>query len=404
MIEPFYSALDGRVRLYRGDWLEVMSELYRSGMLVDAVITDPPYGLKFMQKRWDYSVPSSDVWRQAMKMAKPGAHLLAFGGSRTYHRLACAVEDGGWEVRDQIMWIHAQGMPKSRDISKAVDKRLGAKRKVIGIKPGHEEFAGRTTKGHIDFKDGTDGFDRPWMHDDDARERYHQQTAPATIPAMAFAGCGTNLKPAHEPIVLARRPFFGTTEENMLMFWTGAIHIDSCRIPSGKDHADKCASVVGIDSQRNVNCFGKSDGARKDSYSPCGRWPSNVLHDGSDEVCRLFPSKGCTDDGSASRFFYCAKASKSERGTGNNHSTVKPVALMEYLIELVTFEDQLVLDFCMGSGTTGVAAVKLGRQFIGIDSDAQPGSCEIAKTRIEEAINNLGASVSRDYRSIRQLV
>ncbi len=411
------------VTLWHGDCLEAMATLPENS--VEAIVTDPPYGLSFMQKNWDHCVPGQAYWAATLRVLKPGGFLLAFGGSRTYHRLTCSIEDAGFEVRDCLMWIYSNSFPKSMNVSAALDKSAGAKRtEVLGVKPGHEEFAGRTTKGHLEFKQGTDGFDRPWMHDDAARERYHLRMAPVTKAAKQWDGWGTALKPAYEPIVLARKPLTGTVADNLLAHGVGAINIDGCRVPVDAEGADKSQlRTMNAGRRLSKNSLRMSGGGEFQVVRPEGRWPANILHDGSEEVESRFPSAGgqrgsvtgnepsartnnvfrgfngrptstprC-DGGSAARFFYCAKASRSERDAGlttggnmdkNNHPTVKPVALMRYLCRLITPPGGTVLDIFMGSGSTGVAALAEGFRFQGIEKDI--GYMDIAKRRLDEAV------------------
>ena len=387
--------------LLQGDCAEQMRTLADNS--IDAIVTDPPYALVgtsgtggFMGAKWDSELPTVEMWKEALRVAKPGAHLLAFGGTRTYHRLACAIEDAGWEVRDCIMWVYGSGFPKSMDVSKAIDKMLGAERtEVIGSR-------------HRNVKPYDDG--NGWNANNTTGD--YQYMAPATPEASAWQGFGTQLKPAVEPIVVARKPLDGTVAANVLKYGTGAINIDGCRVPTeetwthGATKAKPAAEYDGgwkrVEQQSNS----------------LGRFPANLVHDGSDEVLALFPeSKGAlapvygkqkgqqshtgdrgiyghyeqrdtpmyprNDSGSAARFFYCAKASRSERGEGNDHCTVKPLALMRYLVRLVTRKGGIVLDPFMGSGTTGVAAIQEGMNFVGIERD--PHYFDIAKSRVNAA-------------------
>ena len=321
--------------IYNCDCIEGMRGLPDDS--VDAIVTDPPYGLSFMGKDWDHGVPGEQFWVEALRVAKPGAHLLAFGGTRTYHRLACAIEDAGWEIRDCLGWLYGSGFPKSMDVSKAIDKSLGAERATVRIDAKQVRNPKSINGGH-----GVEGGDRPWMQL--AREQgFYEKPGdePASDAAKQWHGWGTCLKPAWEPIVMARKPLDGTVAHNVLEHGTGAINIDACR--------------VGTDGQK------------------LGRFPANIIHDGSEEAT--------TPMGEASRFFYCAKASKKDRGEGNNHPTVKPQALMQYLIKLVTHEGAVVLDPFLGSGSTAVAAKLLGRHYVGFDIDAH--YCDIACERLE---------------------
>ncbi|MDM3295888.1 site-specific DNA-methyltransferase [Citrobacter sp. Cc139] len=342
---------------------------------VDAIVTDPPYGLSFMNHKWDYEVPTVEQWQECLRVLKPGGHLLAFGGSRTYHRLVVNVEDAGFEIRDQILWIYGSGFPKSHNL------------------------------------DGE------------------------------FDGWGTALKPAHEPIVMARKPFKKTVSANMTEHGTGAINIDSCRIKT--DESLSSGAGVLLSHQRDG-----TDPFSGYEQAPEGRWPANIIHDGSDVVVSAFPdAKGqqgdlketgrsrisqgrygdmpppkahvarVESDKSAARFFYCAKVTKKERDEGlerfisisasemtggrkdgsvgindpragagrtngakNNHPTVKPISLMSYLCRLITPQGGTVLDPWMGSGSTGRAAIEEGFNFIGIDMN--PDYVTIASARI----------------------
>jgi site-specific DNA-methyltransferase (adenine-specific) len=327
-----------------------------------------------MGKRWDYDVPSVEVWAECLRVLKPGGHLLAFAGTRTQHRMAVRIEDAGFEIRDMIAWVYGSGFPKSLDVSKAIDKAAGAEREVVGI-------AGRS------------GSARACMAGDFAGGEYHA-TAPATSEAQQWQGWGTALKPAWEPVIVARKPLTGTVAANVLKYGTGAINIDGCRV-------DGTPRTTHADGNRQGTHPAPMDwGNRTEHAAPgaSGRWPANLIHDGSDEVVAGFPQttsgdltpylnqsrnghagvnsewKTVTrtgDSGSAARFFYCAKASKADRGEGNTHPTVKPTGLMRYLCRLVTPPGGIVLDPFMGSGSTGKAAILEGFQFIGIERDAE---------------------------------
>jgi site-specific DNA-methyltransferase (adenine-specific) len=399
---------------------------------VDSIVTDPPYGLSFMGKRWDYDVPSEEIWRECLRVLKPGGHLLAFAGTRTQHRMAVRIEDAGFEIRDMIAWVYGSGFPKSLDVSKAIDKAAGAEREVVGTRTD-----GRG-KSHQKINNHGQG-DTGIGHADGSKQTYCE-TAPATESARQWQGWGTALKPALEPITVARKPLIGTVAANVLEHGTGALNVDGCRV----DGVVTTNPLV-----RNVGGFG-SGGLANQAHPPKsvvsqGRWPANLIHDGSDEVVGLFPQSGGghwsykqakdggiykhglkdmedagTDktSGSAARFFYCAKASKKDRDEGcegmeerasssmsgrracddvdwkadndvtgrfvtqrrNHHPTVKPTALMRYLCRLVTPRGGTVLDPFMGSGSTGKAAVLEGFNFIGIEREAE--YVEIAKARI----------------------
>jgi len=388
---------------------------------IDSIVTDPPYELGFMGKTWDSTgiAYNTEVWQQCLRVLKPGGHLLAFGGSRTYHRLACAIEDAGFQIRDQIMWVYGSGFPKSLNISKAIDKAAGAEREVVGSKLGQ---AGYHLQGHSSstgaFNHGL-GSSTP-----ETRLASSLVTAPATDEAKEWDGWGTALKPAHEPIVLARKPLDGTVANNVLTYGVGGINIDGCRVPS-PDNDGK----VWIRGGDGVNARSGSKQAQDNPQlngethtvepNALGRFPANFIHDGSDELLELFPSVKA--DESAARFFYCAKASKKDRNEGlegfaewtwkdqgfrdndsthlspragagrtssnaNHHPTVKPTDLMRYLCRLITPPNGTVLDPFTGSGSTGKAAALEGFNFIGIEQSAE--YAEIAQARINHAKEN----------------
>jgi DNA modification methylase len=423
------------IDLRNGDCIEQMRQLPANS--VDSIVTDPPYELGFMGKSWDstgiaYSVK---MWDEALRVLKPGGHLLAFSGSRTYHRMAVAIEDAGFEIRDQIMWVYGSGFPKSMDVSKAIDKQAGVEREVVGINKRSQSVS--------------EGWDRPWrVKQRETGQTEFDITAPTTDKAKQWAGWGTALKPAHEPIVLARKPLIGTVATNVIIHGTGALNIDGSRVGT-----ELMVNQPGSTNPRNSMGDGWRDDAQ--ATTAIGRWPANFIHDGSDEVVELFPDTkgrigmvgntggnneiygklnrqetriaGIPDSGSAARFFYCAKASKKDRNEGlddfvgkevgtkgnglartcatcgastlqgcecldrtyvnptraNHHPTVKPTELMRYLVRLVTPPNGTVLDPFMGSGSTGKAAVLEGFSFIGIDQSAD--YLEIATARIKHA-------------------
>lgn len=429
------------VDLRNGDCLEVLKTIPDDS--VDSIVTDPPYGLSFMNKKWDYDVPSTDVWKECLRVLKPGGHLLAFAGTRTQHRMAVRIEDAGFEIRDMIAWAYGSGFPKSMDVSKAIDKRLGAERKILSER--------KRGTGFDPNGEGGGGFKRGTVI----------VSEPATELSKEWEGWGTSLKPAIEPITVARKPLVGTVADNVLAHGTGAINIDGCRAMSH----DATETARTPSSTENTTSFGKSllmGGAGSD----LGRFPANLIHDGSDEVVSLFPeSMGAggslpqvkitgygvkigngersyfrgeripfdSGTGSAARFFnscqfddedlesipliYCAKASTSDRETGladfpirkagslnmrtdkhseengqttapraNIHPTVKPTALMRHLIRLVTPPGGTTLDPFTGSGTTGKAAMLEGMNFVGIE--LSPEYFEIASKRILHARDN----------------
>jgi hypothetical protein len=300
---------------------------------------------------------------------KPGGHLLAFGGTRTYHRMACAIEDAGFEIRDQMQWIYGSGFPKSHDISKAIDKKLGAERKVLGVSPNwRESKRDREKDGKMEVRGKNAGL----------------ITKPATLKAKQWEGWGTCLKPANEPIVLARKPISEKTiADNVLKWGTGGINIDGCRIPTEDDlgRLNKSSATWGTYGNGASSQYGKP-------VEEQGRFPANVILDeeagrmldqqsgsvsygnksggysysdrqyavqGFVKDCKPKAPSNYGDSGGASRFFYCAKASKKERGEGNNHPTVKPLSLIKYLITLVTPPGGICLDPFEGSGTHALA-------------------------------------------------
>jgi len=376
-----------------GDCRQVLKSLPDNS--IDSIVTDPPYELGFMGKSWDSTGVAYDVevWVECLRVLKHGGHLLAFGGSRTYHRLAVAIEDAGFQIRDQIMWVYGSGFPKSLNIGKAIDKAAGAEREVLGVLPSSRANA------------GTSGF---MMTEKLA-------TAPATAEAKEWDGWGTALKPAHEPIVMARKPIDGTVANNVLAHGVGGINIDGTRIKTndkweatGKQSASSQTLQGGVDGSLNVSLS---------STHSQGRFPANFIHDGSDEVLQLFPTDKPSQ--SSARFFYCAKASKKNRNEGldgfaekreadriisdgvggdnprnrsntpklNHHPTVKPTDLMRYLCRLVTPPNGTVLDPFTGSGSTGKAATLEGFNFIGIEQSSE--YVEIANARIEHAQQSL---------------
>ena len=350
------------IDLHHGDCLEILRTIPVAS--VDAVVTDPPYGLSFMGKKWDYDVPSEDIWRECLRVLKPGGHLLAFAGTRTQHRMAVRIEDAGFEIRDMIAWVYGSGFPKSLDVSKALDKAAGAERKVVG-----QKVRGDVEKAKAN---GSTYAAAEANKNNKAIFGYGVEniTTPATHAAQQWQGWGTALKPALEPITVARKPLIGTVSENALSHGTGAINIDGCRVGDGADRTSGGMSGVAASSVLE-------DGFHSERMErpTGGRWPANLIHDGGEEPTDLL--------GDAARFFYCAKANKADRGDGNKHPTVKPVELMRYLCRLVTPPKGIVLDPFMGSGSTGKAAVLEGFKFIGIEREAE--YMDIAKARIEEA-------------------
>ncbi len=380
--------------LYEGDCLEVMKTLPSES--VDAIITDPPYELGFMNKKWDNTgiAYNINLWKEALRILKPGGHLLAFGGTRTYHRMACAIEDAGFEIRDCIQWLYGSGFPKSMDISKAIDKQAGAKREVIGRNPNSRE---NCNKSNTLYQSGTVG-------------KTDYITAPATLEAKQWEGWGTALKPANEPIVVARKPLSEKTiADNVLKWGTGGINIDGCRIPTDETITNHSRST---ESSKSKGKYGDSRAqeTHQTQGQKLGRFPANVILDEEagkllDEQSGISKSSGSgynfetsnndnpvrltnniksglhfNDSGGASRFFYGAKASKKERGEGNNHPTVKPQSRMRYLCRLVTPPGGTVLEPFAGSGTTILAATEEGFNVMGIEKE--PKYCNIIRERM----------------------
>lgn len=423
-------------RLLSGDCLAIMPTLEAES--IDSIVTDPPYGLSFMGKDWDHGVPGEAFWQEALRVAKPGAHLLAFGGTRTFHRLAVAIEDAGWEVRDTMMWVYGSGFPKSLDVSKAIDKAAGKNRpRIRGVRSGVVGPTFAQDAWSKEFKDSV------------------LDATPITAAAAAAAGWGTALKPAWEPIIVARKPLIGTVAGNVLAHGTGAINVDGCRVGMNGETIARPSRFTGHLTNSHLEMRpwvleGHKNGlpAKPEFTNSQGRFPANLIHDGSEEVLALFPTTASgganghrrantgqtwdsdttglrneritvggrgSDSGSAARFFYCAKASKADRdegceglklayehsgprGHGNNgdgtprqktlpranvHPTVKPTALMRYLCRLVTPPGGVCLDPFTGSGSTGKAAVLEGMRFLGIELKA--GYLKIAKARIAAA-------------------
>lgn len=407
------------LKLFHGDCLKVLPTLEENS--VDSIVTDPPYELGFMGKKWDATgvAFNVDVWREAYRVLKPGGHLLAFSGSRTYHRMAVAIEDAGFEIRDQIMWVYGSGFPKSMAIDKQLDKHLGVEREVVGRNPNSRE---NSTKDNTLFESGTVG-------------KTDYITKPSSEEAKKWEGWGTALKPAHEPIVLARKPLEGTVVNNILIYGVGGINIDDSRVPGEEIPINKLEMWSGFGE--------KVKPEYEQEMNNKGRFPANLIHDGSEEVTELFPrAKGGAypakrgkavattfasgqeteggframgDDGSAARFFYCAKANKRDRNDGldgfevkrpdtrtktgmgtfdekgvaaqtNHHPTVKPIALMQYLVRLITPPTGIVLDPFMGSGSTGKACMYEGFSFIGIDQSEE--YVKISQARIDFAIKD----------------
>ena len=390
-----------------GDSLEQMRQWPESS--IDSIVTDPPYGLAFMGKRWDYDVPSVELWQECLRVLKPGGYLLAFAGTRTQHRMAVRIEDAGFEIRDMIAWVYGSGFPKSLDVSKAIDKAAGAEREVVGTKSAGASSLERRRRVELGYR----------KNETQCKPESIPVTTPATEAAKQWEGWHTALKPALEPITVARKPLIGTVAENVLLYGTGALNVDGTRIETDPNVDDPRLGGKGAwrTDKAAQNVYEGGYAGEQIASSSLGRWPANLIHDGSDDVLSSFPittsgkepangfrrnarkkrvgicglGKGLWDEphdggtiygdsGSAARFFYCAKANKKDRGEGNNHPTVKPTDLMRYLVRLVTQPSGIVLDPFMGSGSTGKACVLEGFNFIGIDKNKE--YVAIAKTRI----------------------
>ncbi len=435
--------MNERFNLFEGNCLEVMKTMEADS--IDSIVTDPPYELGFMGKSWDSSGIAFNVavWQEALRVLKPGGHLIAFSGSRTYHRMAVAIEDAGFEIRDQIMWVYGSGFPKSHNISKTLDKS-----------ENNEVWENNAYGG------GNSKCDKcgKWMISGSPCQCPKPIVEFKTEAAKQWQGWGTALKPAHEPMVLARKPLIGTVANNVLTFGVGGLNIDGCRVGTEggthKEPSNEKSTTFSVGAY-----FNQKAGTPIDA----GRFPANFIHDGSDEVVALFPETGKSpktyirsvsslegervaysnigepagteslnygDSGSAARFFYCAKASKKDRNEGladlelksagfstryclecgknvpqagscgcnagiemrppnpqqNHHPTVKPTTLMQYLVRLITPPNGIVLDPFLGSGSTGKAAMYEGFNFVGIE--LTPEYLPIAKARIEFALKD----------------
>jgi site-specific DNA-methyltransferase (adenine-specific) len=438
--------------IHYGDCLDVMREMESES--VHAVVCDPPYEFGFMGKSWDKSgiAFNSEVWRLCMEVLKPGGFLLAFSGARTYHRMACAIEDAGFVILPMLGWIYGSGFPKAADVGKAIDKREGAEREVTGRASGAQSL--------------TTGKYGGWGNDDGEGKSTYNITAPATDLAKHWDGYKYSispLKPALEPICMAMKPYDGKPLDSIIKHEAGAVNVKGCAVPFNSDDINLRPNSPEHNYTKDESDFNlhKEKGYRATQdmgfHSSEGRYPPNLCLDpvGAAEIGKqsgenptgdltgqprsenkIYGKAGATigtpryyqgDSGTAARFFptfehypeppfmYCAKASRAEREAGcgglptietqsgcggdmpiddqgqdrdrfkvmtrNPHPTVKPIALMRWLIRLVTREGQIVLDPFMGSGSTGCAAALENREFIGIDQNAE--YIEIAKARIK---------------------
>jgi hypothetical protein len=417
-------------RTIHGDCLDVMATMEPDS--IDAIVTDPPYGLSFMGKEWDHGVPGVPFWEAALRVLKPGGHLVAFSGSRTYHRLACAVEDAGFEIRDSFIWAYGSGFPKSMNIATAIEKladpkadpkadevefcnwlRSNSTQEVVNATLGSRfwkcevQIVNAATKDNPvmarralvptaakwrQFKEQYQGSIPDRIEElakpepiraETPGEEWNPGKGNGTKGSGEWAGWGTALKPAFEPAVLARKPLAAkTVAANVLQHGTGGLNIDGCRIEASAGDYDHPGDLT--KRRMAVNSFAASqrDDVKVTQAPPnaLGRWPANLIHDGSAAVTDLFPLDG---NGSAARYFYTAKASRSERGKGNGHPTVKPMALMAYICRLVTPPGGIVLDPFCGSGTTLKAALSEGFSAIGIEKDA--AYFEIIENRMDGA-------------------
>jgi len=377
------------------------------GMLdnsVDSIVTDPPYGISFMSKKWDYDVPSVEIWKECLRVLKPGGFLLSFSSTRTYHRMTINIEDAGFEIRDMICWTYSSGFPKSHNISASIDKKYGHPNRGRAIPTASSYQACDVDQDNKLTSNPVGPYE------------------PKTDEAKQWQGWGTALKPSQEPVTIARKPLDGTVANNVLEWGTGGMNIDATRVPMSDEDYEKLSSGVERIREKGGTMGNSwknsSDLSGANPVNPAGRWPANFIHDGSQEVLELFPDV----KGSAARFFYCPKASKKDKEEGldnfeeriqaatygdigpmegnprkpntghiqrirNHHPTVKPTELMKYLCRLVTQPGGIVLDPFMGSGSTGKAAILEGFRFIGCELDEE--YLAIAEARIKHAYNQI---------------
>ncbi len=431
-------------KLYEGSMLDMLDVIPENS--IDAIVTDPPYELNFMNKGWDRSgiAFQKETWEKCLKVLKPGGYLLSFGGSRTFHRIACAIEDAGFEIRDTVMWLYGSGFPKSLNIGLSIDKKLGVDSEVIGYSTNGSGAQPSKLSNH-DHGDTGIGY-----ADGSGKEFDIKQ--PTSEEAKPWEGWGTALKPAYESITVARKPCEGSTTDNVLKYGVGGINIDECRVPANPGEYD-------IRHYTNEDCFQNlkpKESKFQVKPQPNCRFPANVIltyNDSDvDEVCGGFPNSGsgnggtpynysgreynnkdtsmfngdkpqaCSnynDNGSAARYFYCAKASRLDRDDGlcgfrlqkvndgrqttidnayqrcetlrfNNHPCVKPTSLMQYLVRLISPKGSTILDPFNGSGSTGKAVMFENRsrnanyKYIGIDLSEE--YLQISKARIDYAM------------------
>jgi DNA modification methylase len=443
------------VKLIHGDCLEKLKEMEDNS--VDSIVTDPPYGISFMGKKWDYDVPSVEVWKEVIRVLKPGGHALVACGTRTQHRMAVNLEDAGFEIRDIVAWIYGSGFPKSLNIAKSIESKI---KTGSCAKNNFNQLEGERREGRIGMYDTVEEHGFRKKNPDQLGAFNLKATTPE---AKEWEGWGTALKPAMELWTLCRKPLSEkTVAENCLKWGVGGINIDGCRV-EGKEIVTTHSNGTGNTGDGGIcGHFDKVETGNERT----GRFPANLIHDGSDEVVEGFPNTkggtavrhnsggktfggenekppmedlGYNDSGSASRFFYTAKASKGERNKGlegfeekqttggggltankkedgsyetasaggkygsikakqtNNHPTVKPVELMRYLCRLITPPNGVILDPYMGSGTTGIGAKLEGFDFIGIEREED--YVKIAEARVdawevEEQLDFWGLSVN----------
>jgi DNA modification methylase len=348
------------VMLLAGNSLDRLKEIPDNA--IHAIVTDPPYGISMCGKKWDYDVPSIEIFKECLRVLVPGGHILAFSCTRTQHRMAVRIEDAGFEIRNIIAWIYGSGMPKALDVAKAIDKREGIWRGRAGaVVSQSASLSGPTYEAT-------------------------PKGEPVTEKAKEWDGWHSCLKPAMDPITVARKPMRSTLVENVLEHGTGAMNVDACRVQTGEQFKPMAMKET-IDGDKMT--YGERPWHKDpekvaeriervnesiEKTNRLGRWPANIIRTDEEEVHDVL--KG------AARFFYCAKIGAKDRANGNTHPTVKPVELMRYLVRLVTPPDGTVLDPFMGSGSTGVAALAEKMRFVGVEMT--PEYFSIAEKRIKE--------------------